>query len=233
MKSNNFDTMTSVILITSIMIILAIFNGQLNILQDVSAQKQGLLTSLLSKTANFTSLPSKESNIMSIVNNLFTDSFSNNSSVSDNRTNYISIFKQILNSFKSSMHISINDAMTTAQRSAGNNSIIIAAFIHPERLFIVYDIFTMDSDGNIHRIVVDPGNGKVLDSKQISIMEIKKMLNGSGTKLYDKIMEQSGVGNIGPFEINTSIEINTNFETNTGCLFCSTGKAGPSSGMSK
>ena len=47
----------------------------------------------------------------------------------------------------------------------GSNTSAVAAFIHPERGFLVYDVFVLDSNDNVHRIIVDPGNGKVLSNQ--------------------------------------------------------------------
>jgi hypothetical protein len=98
----------------------------------------------------------------------------------DNLTSSVSIFQPIINAFKSSIHVSLNDAISTAQQSVGANSSAIAAFIHPERQFIVYNVFTIDPNGSIHKVLVDPGNGKVLSNEQISFMEMMMMVHGGG-----------------------------------------------------
>jgi hypothetical protein len=53
-----------------------------------------------------------------------------------------------------------------------SNSSAIAAFTHPERGFLVYDVFVLDSSNNIHRVIVDPGNGKVLSNQPLSLMDM-------------------------------------------------------------
>ena len=53
----------------------------------------------------------------------------------------------------------------------------MAAFIHPERGFLVYDVFVLDSNDNVHRILVDPGNGKVLSNQPMSLMDIMAMMH--------------------------------------------------------
>ena len=94
-------------------------------------------------------------------------------------TGSISLFSPIIDAFKSKIHTTLNDATTNAINAvsgggAGSNSSAgaVAAFIHPENGFLVYDVFVLDSSNNIHRVVVDPGNGKVLSNQQMSMMEM-------------------------------------------------------------
>ena len=92
-----------------------------------------------------------------------------------NWTGSISLFSPIIDAFKSKVHITLSDATTNAikavQGGGGSNSSAVAAFIHPERGFLVYDVFVLDSSNNIHRAIVDSGNGKVL-SNQPSIIDV-------------------------------------------------------------
>jgi hypothetical protein len=101
---------------------------------------------------------------------------------SQNWTGSISIFSPILDMFKSKVHTSLNDAITNAINSvggAGSNASAVAAFIHPENGFLVYDVFVLDSSNNIHKVIVDPGNGKVLSNQQMSMMEMMSMMHPS------------------------------------------------------
>src|SRR5215212_4764996 len=84
--------------------------------------------------------------------------------------------------FKSKIHTTLNDATTSAinsVRGAGSNASAVAAFIHPENGFLVYDVFVLDSSNNIHGVIVDPGNGKVLSNQQMSMMEMMSMMHPS------------------------------------------------------
>jgi hypothetical protein len=80
-----------------------------------------------------------------------------------NWTGSISLFSPILDAFKSKIHTTLNDAATTNAISTvgDSNASAVAAFIHPERGFLVYNVFVLDSSNNIHRVIIDPGNGKV------------------------------------------------------------------------
>jgi hypothetical protein len=45
------------------------------------------------------------------------------------------------------------------------------------RGFLVYDVFVLDSSNNIHRVIVDPGNGRVLSNQQMSLMDVMFMMH--------------------------------------------------------
>jgi hypothetical protein len=90
----------------------------------------------------------------------------------------ISLFSPILDAFKSKIHTTLNDAITSAISAVGggSNSSAVAAFIHPERGFLVYDVFVLDSSNNINRVIIDPGNGKVLSNQPMSLMDVMSMM---------------------------------------------------------
>jgi hypothetical protein len=99
-----------------------------------------------------------------------------------NWTGSISIFSPILDAFKSKIHTTLNNATTSALNAVGgggtsSNSSVVAAFIRPERGFLVYDVFVLDSSNNIHRVIVDPGNGRVLSNQQMSLMDMMFMMH--------------------------------------------------------
>jgi hypothetical protein len=100
-----------------------------------------------------------------------------------NWTGSISLFRPVLDMFKSKVHTTLNGATTNAINSVGggarSNASAVAAFIHPENGFLVYDVLVLDSSNNIHRVIVDPGNGKVLSNQQISMMKMMSMMHTS------------------------------------------------------
>ncbi|MDQ4074193.1 MAG: PepSY domain-containing protein [Thermoproteota archaeon] len=139
--------------------------------------------------ANVTSaMPANASEMMPTKNNSFMDSSLKGDENKDRLTSSVSIFQPLINSFKSVINVSINDAITTAQDSVGENSTTIAAFLHPERQYIVYNVFTLDSSGTIHKILIDPGNGNVLDDQQMSFMDLMAIFHGNGAGDHDKMM---------------------------------------------
>jgi hypothetical protein len=101
------------------------------------------------------------------------------SSSSQNWTGTISLFSPIIDAFKSKIHTTLNDATTSAIKAVagGSNSSAVAAFIHPEGGFLVYDVYVLDSNNNIHRVIVDPGNGKILSSQRMSVMDMMTMVH--------------------------------------------------------
>lgn len=108
-----------------------------------------------------------------------------------NWTGSISLFSPILDMFKSKIHTTLNSAITSAISAVGGTTgaaassnasaaaAAVAAFIHPENGFLVYDVFVLDPNNNIHRVIVDPGNGKVLSNQPMSMMEMMSMMHPS------------------------------------------------------
>ena len=111
----------------------------------------------------------------------------------DNFTGSIPIFQTIMNGFKLSITTSLPDAISTAEQSLGNNATTLAAFIHPEKEFLVYLIFAIDSNNIAHKVIVDPGNGNILSSKQISFMEMMKIMHGGSGMMGPQGMGMMGL----------------------------------------
>ena len=108
-----------------------------------------------------------------------------------NLNSSVSLFSPVIDAIKSKIHTTLNDATTNALKAVGggSNSSAVAAFIHPERGFLVYNVFVLDTNDNIHRIIVDPGNGKVLSNQPMSLMAMMAMMHPS--------MGMSGMGMMG------------------------------------
>jgi hypothetical protein len=114
-----------------------------------------------------------------------------------NWTGSVSLFSPILDAFKSKIHTTLNDATTNAIKAVGggSNSSAVAAFIHPERGFLVYEVFVLDSSNNIHKVTVDPGNGRILSNQQMSLMDMMSMMHPSiGMGMMDHGMMMGGGG---------------------------------------
>lgn len=101
------------------------------------------------------------------------------SSGSQNWTGSISLFSPLIDAFKSKIHTTLNNATTNAITAAGggSNSSAVAAFIHPERGFLVYIVYVLDPNNNIHKVIIDPGNGKVLSNQLMSFMDMMFMMH--------------------------------------------------------
>jgi hypothetical protein len=145
-------------------------------------------------SANVTNTPpSSASEMSSANNNSFMGSSFEGDGNKDTWTSSVSIFQPIINLFKSVIQVSINDAITAAEGSVGENSTTIAAFLHPEGQYVVYNVITLDSSGTVHKVLVDPGNGDVLDDRQMSFMDLMMTIHGKGAMDHDKMMG-SGMG---------------------------------------
>jgi hypothetical protein len=97
-----------------------------------------------------------------------------------NWTGSISLFSPILDPLKSKIHTTLNSAITSALNAVGgigSNASAVAAFIHPENGFLVYDVFVLDSSNIIHKVIVDPGNGRILSNQQMSLMDMISMMH--------------------------------------------------------
>src|ERR687886_57198 len=97
-----------------------------------------------------------------------------------NWTGSISLFSPILDPLKSKMHTTLNNAITNALNAVGgigSNASAVAAFIHPENGFLVYNVFVLDSSNIIHKVIVDPGNGRILTNQQMSLMDVMFMMH--------------------------------------------------------
>jgi len=186
MTPNRFAVIAVITIMLTTTISVAI--GSSNVLQPQSVSAQNQIGSNLSTTQG--------ANTMAM-NDMMGSSSSSTISNADNFTGSISIFQPIINGFKSSIHITLNDAIATAEQSIGNNSTTLAAFIHPEREFIVYNVFAIDVNNIPHKVIVDPGNGNILSSQQMSFMEMMTSLHGGGIgsgKMDHSMMGPQGMG---------------------------------------
>ncbi len=96
----------------------------------------------------------------------------------ENITSSINLMNIISNAIGSQIKVSLSNATTTAETSVGNNSHAVAAHIGDENGYLVYTIFVLDPNMNFNTVIVDPGNGQVLSSKQISKEEHLMMHKG-------------------------------------------------------
>ena len=96
----------------------------------------------------------------------------------ENVTSSINLRNIISNALGSQIKVSLSNATTIAENSIGNNSHAVAAHIGDENGYLVYTIFVLDPNMNFNTVIVDPGNGQVLSSKQISKEEHLMMHKG-------------------------------------------------------
>ena len=87
---------------------------------------------------------------------------------SSNITSSINLMTIISEAIGSNINISLSDAATTAETSVGNGSHAASAELGENNGYLVYNIMVIDPSMNFSKVVVDPGNGEVLSSKQLS-----------------------------------------------------------------
>jgi uncharacterized membrane protein YkoI len=96
----------------------------------------------------------------------------------ENITSSINLMSTIGNAIESQVKVSLSNATTTAETSVGNNSHAVAAHIGDVNGYLVYIIFVLDPNMNFNTVIVDPGNGQVLSTKQMSVEEHAMMHKG-------------------------------------------------------
>ena len=88
---------------------------------------------------------------------------------------------------------------TTAEGSVGNDSHAVAAHIDEQNGYLVYNVMVIDPSMNFSKVIVDPGNGQVLFSKQLSKEEHMMMHAGMmGPGMMGPGMMGPGMMGMGP-----------------------------------
>ena len=84
-----------------------------------------------------------------------------------NWTGSIQVSNALSQIIQSQVHTSLGDAATSAEKLIGANSHATSANLREERGYLVYTVWVKDSNSNSHKVIVDPGNGKVLFTQPI------------------------------------------------------------------
>jgi uncharacterized membrane protein YkoI len=120
---------------------------------------------------------------------------------SSNITSSINLMTIISEAIGSNINISLSDAATTAETSVGNGSHAASAELGENNGYLVYNIMVIDPSMNFSKVVVDPGNGEVLSSKQLSKEEHMMMHEMGGRDMMmggpGKMMKHDRMG-MGP-----------------------------------
>lgn len=103
-----------------------------------------------------------------VSNNQSPSSLSTNilSSSMSNWTGSIQVSNALSQIIQSKVHTTLGDAATNAEKLVGINSHATSANLREERGYLVYVVLVKDGYNNSHKVIVDPGNGKVLFTKQ-------------------------------------------------------------------
>jgi Peptidase propeptide and YPEB domain len=111
----------------------------------------------------------------------------------ENITASIDFMSAITKAIASQIKTSLSDASSAAEKSIGNNSHAVAAHISDENGYLVYVVVIADSNGKVHKLIIDPANGKILLSRELSGFEALMMLHqGMGTGGHNYPMMRPG-----------------------------------------
>jgi hypothetical protein len=87
----------------------------------------------------------------------------------------INLEQTIFQAINSRINTSLTQAMTTAERSIGNDTFAVAAFGSEEGGYFAYRIILATPEMNFYYVKVDPGNGQILATQEVSQKELDKM----------------------------------------------------------
>jgi uncharacterized membrane protein YkoI len=86
-----------------------------------------------------------------------------------NLTGSVQIFPSKSQIIQTKASVSLSAAATTAEKSVGLNSHATSAHIAIVNGYLVYRVHVIDTNNNIHRVIVDAGNGKILSTIQFPL----------------------------------------------------------------
>ena len=87
----------------------------------------------------------------------------------------INLEQIIFQAIESKINTSLIQAMATAERSVGNDSFAVAAFGSEEGGYFAYRIILATPGMKFYYVKVDPGNGQILETQEVSQRELDKM----------------------------------------------------------
>jgi hypothetical protein len=87
----------------------------------------------------------------------------------------INLDQVIFQAINSRINTSLTQAMTTAERSVGNDAFAVAAFGSEEGGYFAYRVILATPGMKFYWIKVDPGNGQMLETQEVSQKELDKM----------------------------------------------------------
>ena len=87
----------------------------------------------------------------------------------------INLERTIFQAINSRINTSLTQAMSTAERSIGNDAFAVAAFGSEEGGYFAYRIILATPEMNFYWVKFDPGNGQILETEEVSQKELDKM----------------------------------------------------------
>ena len=112
----------------------------------------------------------------------------------------INLEQVIFQAINSRINTSLTQAMTTAERSVKNGAFAVAAFGFEEGGYFSYRIILATPGMKFYYVKVDPGNGEILETQQVSQKELDKMHKEHSAMVVSKNGSEGGFGGF-PFII--------------------------------
>jgi len=92
----------------------------------------------------------------------------------------LNVMETMYQAIEAKFNVTLADAITTAEQSVGNGSYAMSANGEEKDGFLVYSVILGSPDMKFTKVLVDPGNGEVLQTKNISMMEWMMMMHSQG-----------------------------------------------------
>ena len=78
----------------------------------------------------------------------------------ENITGSINLMSTISKAIASEVNVSLSEVSSSAEKSVGNDSHAVAADIGVENGYLVYNVFVVDSNGKMHKVIIIHLTGK-------------------------------------------------------------------------
>jgi hypothetical protein len=113
-----------------------------------------------------------------------------------NITGSIKLAPTLINSIASQIKVSLSDAAAIVQNQAGNKSNVVVAHLDVANGYLTYTVIAVDHDANIHKFVIDAGNGKVLSSSKLSLQNMMMFGGIMGHNMMGSMMGHNMMGSM-------------------------------------
>lgn len=106
----------------------------------------------------------------------------------------LNIMETMYTAIAAKFNVTLTDAITTAEQAVGNGSYAMSANGEEKDGYLVYSVILGSPDMKFTKVLVDPGNGSVLQTKNISMMEWMMMMHSQGHEDMGKMGMQGSQG---------------------------------------
>jgi hypothetical protein len=113
----------------------------------------------------------------------------------------INLEQVVFQAINSRINTSLTQAMTTAEKSVGNDAFAVASFGSEEGGNFAYRIILATPDMIFYYVKVDPGNGQILDTQEVPQKELDKMHKEHSAMVVNNSGNEDGGLNGFPFII--------------------------------